>query len=92
MKELDVNEDDEVDIVTVEKDAFSDSDMSQEELCYLPAIPCPDVPVQHDKFVGSPSKLDNNQSASPLSDETGQNGQAANHPSSPVEGNVLRVL
>ncbi|PSS24048.1 Protein RBL like [Actinidia chinensis var. chinensis] len=44
VKESDVNENDEVDIVTVEKDsAFSDSDTSQEEICFLPAIPCPDV-------------------------------------------------
>ncbi|XP_076883762.1 protein RBL-like [Bidens hawaiensis] len=40
-----VDEDDEVDIVTVEKNStFSDSDISQEELCYLPAYPFPDVP------------------------------------------------
>ncbi|KAK9062279.1 hypothetical protein SSX86_019465 [Deinandra increscens subsp. villosa] len=45
MKDSCLNEDDEVDIITVEKDTtFSDSDISQEELCYLPAHPCPDVP------------------------------------------------
>ncbi|CAK7343044.1 unnamed protein product [Dovyalis caffra] len=32
VKESDINEDDEVDIVTVEKDNFSDSDLSQEDL------------------------------------------------------------
>lgn len=86
VKESDINEDDEVDIVTVEKDAFSDSDMSQEEICFLPATPCPDVPEQQDKCVGSSSKLmDSNNSGSPLSDEAGQNGQAMNHASSPLE-------
>ncbi|PSS35786.1 Protein RBL like [Actinidia chinensis var. chinensis] len=87
VKESDVNEDDEVDIVTVEKDlAFSDSDTSQEEICFLPAIPCPDVPEQQDKCVESSSKLvDSNHSGSPLSVEAGQNGQAANNASSPIE-------
>ncbi|XP_057970193.1 protein RBL-like [Malania oleifera] len=87
VKESDVNEDDEVDIVTLEKDsAFSDSDMSQEELCFLPAIPCPDVPEQQDKCVGSSSKLvDSNYSGSPLSEEARQNGQAVNHAFSPAE-------
>ncbi|KAH8481125.1 hypothetical protein H0E87_031167 [Populus deltoides] len=86
VKESDINEDDEVDIVTVEKDAFSDSDMSQEEICFLPATPCPDVPEQQDKCVGSSSKLmDSNNSGSPLSEEAGQNGQAMNHASSPLE-------
>lgn len=86
VKESDVNEDDEVDIVTVEKDTFSDSDMSQEELCFLPVIPCPDVSEQQNKCVGSLSKLmDCNQSESPLSDEAGQNGQAMNHASSPID-------
>ncbi|XP_044461436.1 protein RBL isoform X1 [Mangifera indica] len=86
VKESDVNEDDEVDIMTVDKDAFSDSDMSQEELCFLPAIPCPDVPEQQDKCGGSSSKLmDGNHSGSPLSEEAGQNGQMTNHASSPLE-------
>ncbi|KAJ6697508.1 hypothetical protein OIU85_003837 [Salix viminalis] len=86
VKESDINEDDDVDIVTVEKDAFSDSDMSQEELCFLPANPCPDVPEQQDKCVGSSSKLmGSNNSGSPLSEEAGQNGQAMNHASSPLE-------
>ncbi|XP_050229294.1 protein RBL isoform X2 [Mercurialis annua] len=89
VKESGVNEDDEVDIVTVDKDAFSDSDMSQEELCFLPAIPCPDVPEQQDKCVGSSSKLiDSNHSVSPLSEGAGQNGIAINHASSPLEGNI----
>ncbi|XP_031383386.1 protein RBL [Punica granatum] len=87
VKESDVNEDDPVDILNVEKDsAFSDSDMSQEELCFLPAIPCPEVPEQQEKCVGSSSKLpDGNQSESPLSVEAGQNGHAANNASSPLE-------
>lgn len=87
VKESDVNEDDEVDIVTVEKDsAFSDSDMSQEELCFLPAIPSPDAPEQQDKCAGSSSKLLD--SGSPLSEEGIQNGHATNHEPSPTEGNV----
>lgn len=57
MKELDVNEDDDVDIVTVERDPFSDSDMSQEELCFLPAIPCSDVP-EHQNISGEFFKVD----------------------------------
>ncbi|KAL5102439.1 hypothetical protein RYX36_006766 [Vicia faba] len=45
VKIYDVDEDEEVDIMKVEKDTtFSDSDMSQEELCYLPTIPIPDPP------------------------------------------------
>lgn len=90
MKESDVNEDDEVDIMTFEKNsAFSDSDMSQEELCFLPAIPSPDVHEQQDKCVESSSKLvDSNQSGSPLSEEDGPNGRATNHASSPPEGNL----
>ncbi|MCI26785.1 retinoblastoma-binding protein 5-like, partial [Trifolium medium] len=66
VKGSDVNEDEEIDIVTVEKDpAFSDSDMSQEELCFLPASPCRDVPEQQDKFLESSSKLmDSNNSES----------------------------
>lgn len=86
VKESNVNEDEEVDIVAVDKDAFSDSDMSQEELCFLPAIPCPDVPERQGKCMGSSSKLmDRNHSGSPLSEEAMQNGQAANHASSPLE-------
>ncbi|KAE8663036.1 Protein RBL [Hibiscus syriacus] len=83
VKESDINEDDEVDIVTVEKDPFSDSDKSQEELRFLPVIPCPDDPRQQGKCVGSSSKLiDSNHSESPLSEE---NGQAAHNASSPLE-------
>jgi COMPASS component SWD1 len=91
VKESDVNEDDEVDIVTVEKDsAFSDSDMSQEELCFLPAIPSPDVPEQQDKCVESSPKLaDSNHSGSPLSDDAGPNGRITNHASSPLEGKIM---
>ncbi|GAV74696.1 WD40 domain-containing protein [Cephalotus follicularis] len=86
VKESDINEDEEVDIVTVEKDTFSDSDMSQEELCFLPAIPCPDVREQQDKCVGSSSKLiDSNHSESPLSEEAGLNGKATNNAASPLE-------
>jgi COMPASS component SWD1 len=93
VKESDINQDDEVDIVTVEKDAFSDSDVSQEELCFLPATPCPDVLEQQDKCVGSSSKLvDSNNSGSPLSEEAEQNGQATNHASSHLEGNTMPIF
>nr|GME13904.1 protein RBL isoform X1 [Ipomoea batatas] len=86
-KEPDVNEDEEVDIVTVEKDTtFSDSEMSQEEILFLPVDPIPDHLEQQDKCVGSTSKLgDSNQSGSPHSEEAEQNGQTTNHESSPVE-------
>lgn len=87
VKDSDVNEDEDVDIMTIEKDsAFSDSDMSQEELCFLPAVPSPDEPEQHETYVGSSSKiLENNHYGSPLSAEVGQNGQAS-HATSPGEG------
>ncbi|XP_038694863.1 protein RBL-like [Tripterygium wilfordii] len=80
VKESDVTaEDDEVDILTMEKDDFSDSDMSQEELCYLPITPSPD------KCAGTSSKLiDNNHSGSPCSVEAGQNNHGMNHASSPL--------
>lgn len=80
-----MNEDDEVDITTVEKDsAFSDSDLSQEELRFLPADPFPDVSEQQEKHTASNSKLgDSKNSDSPLSEETG----AMNHDSSQIEGN-----
>ncbi|KAL5985398.1 hypothetical protein ACLOJK_027382 [Asimina triloba] len=87
VKDSDINEDEEVDIVTVEKDsAFSDSDASQEELCFLPAIPSPDVPEQQDKIVGSSTKVeDSTHSVSPVSEEAGQNGQEIVPVSSPAE-------
>lgn len=87
VKESDANEDEDIDIVGVENDStFSDSDMSQGEICFLPADPIPDAPEQQDKCVGSTSKLgESNQSGSPISEEAGQNGQV-NHESSPFEG------
>ncbi|CAI9765076.1 unnamed protein product [Fraxinus pennsylvanica] len=87
VKESDVDEDEEIDIVGVEKDsAFSDSDMSQGEICFLPADPSPDVPEPQDKFVGSTSKQgDSNQSASALSEEAGQSGRLISHISTPLE-------
>uniref|UniRef100_A0A1D1Y2X7 Retinoblastoma-binding protein 5 n=1 Tax=Anthurium amnicola TaxID=1678845 RepID=A0A1D1Y2X7_9ARAE len=86
VKEVEVNQDEEVDIMTVEKgSAFSDSDASQEELCFLPVVPSLDVPKQQDKYLGSSSKLgDSTQSGSPFS-EAGQNGPAINPTSSQVE-------
>ncbi|CAO2824580.1 unnamed protein product [Amaranthus hypochondriacus] len=88
VKESGVDQDEEVDIITVEHDStFSDSDMSQEELCFLPAFPCPDAPEQHDKKVGSSMKLvESNHSASSLSADAAENGQAINHESILVEG------
>ena len=94
VKGPDVNEDEEVDIITVEKDAaFSDSDMSQEELCYLPSTPSRDVPEQQEKCVESSSKLlDSNNTGSPLSEEAGPNGHMMNHASSPLEGNSMLCI
>lgn len=47
VKHLDINEDGEVDILAVEKDpVLSDLDMSPDEIRFLPADPCPDVPQQ----------------------------------------------
>lgn len=86
MKVLDVNEDEEVDIEAVEKDAFSDSDMSVEELRYLPAEPIPDTNEQQDKFVESIKLNEAHISASPASEEAGQNGHGAYHASSPQGG------
>lgn len=65
---------------------FSDSDMSQEELCFLVATPCPD-PEQQDKGVGNSLKLlESNHIASPLSADAAQNGLVMNHESSLLEG------
>jgi COMPASS component SWD1 len=83
VKVLDVNEDEEVDIDTVEKDAFSDSDMSVEELRYLPAEPIPDTNDQQDNLVESIKLIEGQISASPASEEAGQNGH---HASSPQAG------
>ncbi|CAI0421906.1 unnamed protein product [Linum tenue] len=91
VKESGVNEDEEVDIVTVEKeDGFSDSDMSQEELCFLPAIPCPDE--QQGKGGGSSSKLmESTHSESPVSEDAAMEGLAANNASSPHEEDSVRL-
>lgn len=93
VKGPDVNEDEEVDIVEVEKDAtFSDSDMSQEELCFLPATPTRDAPEQQERGVESSSKLlDSNNTGSPLSEEAGPNGHM-NHASSLLEGNNMLCI
>nr|KYP55013.1 Retinoblastoma-binding protein 5 [Cajanus cajan] len=93
VKVPDVNEDEEVDIIAVEKDAtFSDSDMSQEELCFLPATPTRDAPEQQEKGVETSSKLlDTNNTGSPLSEEAGPNGHITNHASSPLEDDAGRM-
>jgi COMPASS component SWD1 len=90
VKGSDVNEDEDVDIITVEKDhAFSDSDMPEEKLCYLPVSPIPDVPEQDDRLLDSSSKIgDSNNSGSPFSEEVVANGHMMSHTSSPLEGNV----
>ncbi|XP_020261604.1 protein RBL isoform X1 [Asparagus officinalis] len=89
VKELDIDVDEEVDILTVEKDStFSDSDASQEELCFLPAVPLPDVnpEQQEDKCVASSPKVEgSNQSGYPFLIESKQNGQAILPASSPAE-------
>ncbi|KAK4483585.1 hypothetical protein RD792_010784 [Penstemon davidsonii] len=88
VKDSDFNEDEEVDILGVEKDStFSDSDMSQDEICFLPAEPCPDILEQQENrnALSSLNLEDGSQSLSPLSEETGQNGHYTNHVSSPVE-------
>ncbi|XP_074316366.1 protein RBL-like isoform X2 [Silene latifolia] len=88
VKESEVNQDEEVDILTVENDSScSDSESSHKELLFLPVFPCPDAPEQQDKRVGNSVKmLDNNNSAFPLSGEALMNGNAMNHESSPIEG------
>ncbi|KAL6527974.1 hypothetical protein OROHE_014924 [Orobanche hederae] len=86
-KDADINEDEEIDIVTVEKDsAFSDSDMSQDEICFLPADPCPDVLEQQDRLAASISKQgQGSQSIYSLAEEAGQNGHLTNQESSLLE-------
>ncbi|XP_071732289.1 protein RBL-like [Rutidosis leptorrhynchoides] len=88
VKESEKNEDDEVDILTMERDSsFSDSDISQDELCFLPADPCPDVSEQQEKRNGYASNLGNGKTFdSPLSEETAGDGRAMNHDSSHTEG------
>lgn len=89
MKESVTNEDYEVDITTVEKDsALSDSDISQEELSFLPADPCPDVfEKQQEK---RNSKLGG--SNSPLSEETGGIDGMNQESSLLLEGNFFSTL
>lgn len=91
MKGSDVNEDEDIDIITVEKDsAFSDSDMSQEEIRFLPAYPCTDVlELEDGHAVNTLKERDFSGSESPLSEEAGQNGHLTNHDSSPHEGNLF---
>ncbi|WOG83014.1 hypothetical protein DCAR_0102187 [Daucus carota subsp. sativus] len=83
VKQSDVAEDDEIDIMTVEKDTtFSDSDMSQDEVLYLPVDISPDVPEEQDKCIGTG---DSNHSGSPLSEDAEQNGQVGKYASSPID-------
>lgn len=89
VKDCEVNEDEEVDVMNFEKDsAFSDSDASMEELCFLTAVPSPDAPEQQDKYVGSSTKVEEStHSGSPLSVDVEQNDQAIILPAlSPAEG------
>lgn len=87
VKDSNINEDEEIDILTVEKDsAFSDSDMSQEELQFLPADPCPDAPgLEDDRQMIVSQQGDGSLSESPLSVEAGQNGHLTIHESSLLE-------
>ncbi|KAJ3673933.1 hypothetical protein LUZ60_005925 [Juncus effusus] len=72
-EEQDINEDEEVDILNIEKDL--DGSDSEEELCYLPAVPSPE------KYSSSPYKPESgNRSGSPVDDmdtDVLQNGQAS---------------
>ncbi|KAK1402878.1 retinoblastoma-binding protein 5-like [Heracleum sosnowskyi] len=84
VKQSDVNEDEEVDIMTADKDtSFSDSDMSQEELLYLPVDTCPDVPEKQDQCIGTGDSI---LYGSPLSEYAGQNGKVMKYTSCPIDG------
>lgn len=85
-----MNEDVKIDIITVEKDtAFSDSDASQDELCFLPTIPSPDIPEQEDKYLMNSLKLDDcTQSSSPFSDEAGLTVNGIIPGPRPISGNI----
>ncbi|XP_019419132.1 PREDICTED: protein RBL-like isoform X2 [Lupinus angustifolius] len=87
VKVSDVNEDEEVDILAFEKDAtFSDSDMSQDELYFLPASPTRDVPEKQETCSKSPSKMvDCNNTGPSPSEEAGANGNVTNHASTPLQ-------
>lgn len=94
VKDSDAHEDDEIDIVTIEKDsAFSDSDMSEDELCFLPAIPSPDVTEQPEKGMeSSPKLVESNDSGSPFSEGGEENGRGMNHASSPLDGKIMPCI
>lgn len=87
VKECEVDEDEEVDVLTFEKDStFSDSDASMEELCFLTAVPSPDVPEKQENYVGSSTKVEEStHSGSPVSVEAGQNDLIVLPASSPAE-------
>ncbi|CAL0301769.1 unnamed protein product [Lupinus luteus] len=87
VKVSDVNEDEEVDILAFEKDAtFSDSDMSLDELYFLPASPTRDVPEKQETCSKSPSKMvDCNNTGPSPSEEAGPNGNVTNHASTPLQ-------
>jgi len=74
--------------VTMKKDiVFSDSDISQEELCFLPATHIRDFAKQQDKYLESSLNLVvNNNSRSPLSHKDEPSGHLTNHASSPLKG------
>ncbi|GJT01770.1 protein RBL [Tanacetum coccineum] len=92
VKESSINEDDEVDIITVEKDsAFSDSDISQEELRYLPAHPSPDVPekLTESDIAGSPLSHNSNEEEIERPQESNKPGSSRSHDSSETESEKL---
>uniref|UniRef100_A0A7N0RCH2 Uncharacterized protein n=1 Tax=Kalanchoe fedtschenkoi TaxID=63787 RepID=A0A7N0RCH2_KALFE len=87
VKEITIDEDIEVDIMTMDKDStFSGSDCSQEELCFLPAMPSPDVVEPQENGVVSTSKMEeSNHSGPPFSENGEQNDHMTNNPSSPLK-------
>lgn len=92
MKESSINEDDEVDIITVEKDsAFSDSDISQEELRYLPAHPSADVreKLPESDNAGSPLSHNSNEEEIEKPPESNKSGSPRSHDSSETESEKL---
>ncbi|KAG6390121.1 hypothetical protein SASPL_151603 [Salvia splendens] len=86
VKDLGINEDEDIDILNTEGDsAFSDSDMSQGEIRFLPPDPCPDVQMEDGLVVNTSKEGEISETESPLSEEAGQNGLLTNHESSPLE-------
>ena len=77
--------------MTVDKDnAFSDSDIFLEELCFRPATHIWNVPEKQENCLESTLNLgDNNNSRFSPSQKAEPNGHLINHASSPVERNFM---